>query len=138
MQLNRLRVSEDVDQKLRQLKSKLGLTPNLICRLGFCLSLREPGIPDPSAYDEKSNREFNRYTLTGEWDSLFVALLKQRCSKDGLITLKDIDDQFRAHLNRGVLLIYQRVKHLNDLCRLTTEIQSGLEPVIESDEVQNQ
>ena len=60
MQLNRIRVSEDVDQKLRQLKAKTGLTPNLICRIGFCLSLKEPLISDPTAYDEKSSREFNR------------------------------------------------------------------------------
>ena len=39
----------------------------------------------------------------GEWDSLIVALLKERNAADGL----DLDDdnlikQFRAHLNRGV------------------------------------
>lgn len=122
MQLNKIKVSEDVDQKLKQLKSKTGLTPNLLCRIGFCLSLREPDVPDPSAYDEKSNREFNRYTLTGSWDSLFIALLTQRCMRDDLRIPEDLEEQFRGHLNRGVLLLFQRVKHLDDLCRLVEEI----------------
>ena len=121
MHLNRIKVSEDVDQKLKQLKARTGLTPNLLCRIGFCLSLKESEIPDPSAYDEKSNREFNRYTLTGEWDSFFVALLIQRCANDGLEISENLEEQFRAHMNRGVLLLFQRVKHLNDLCRLIEE-----------------
>jgi len=124
MQLNRIKVSEDVDQKLKNLKAKTGLTPNLLCRIGFCLSLNEVEIPDPNSYDEKSNREFNRYTLTGAWDSLFVALLTQRCYKDNLKIPENLDEQFRAHINRGVILLFQRVKSLNDLCRLVEETNS--------------
>jgi DNA sulfur modification protein DndE len=131
MQLNKIKVSEDVDQKLKQLKAKTGLTPNLLCRIGFCLSLREPGIPDPSVYDENSNREFNRYTLTGAWDSLFVALLVQRCAKDKIFIPENIEEQFRAHINRGVLLMFQRVKHLNDICRLIEETRVDLVPTTE-------
>ncbi len=123
MQLNRIRVSEEVDQRLRSLKGKTGLTPNLLCRIGFCLSLREPTIPNPKDYDEGSAREFNRYTLTGQWDSLFIALLTERCYKDGLVVPDCLDDQFIAHLNRGVLLLFQRVKHLSDLSRLVVEVQ---------------
>jgi len=122
MQLNRIRVSEDVDQKLRNLKAKTGLTPNLLCRIGFCLSLNEIEIPNPKMYDEKSTRELNRYTLTGPWDSLFVALLTHRCYKDGLNVPEDLDEQFRAHINRGVILLFQRVKSINDLCRLVEEV----------------
>lgn len=132
MQLNKIRVSEDVDQKLKMLKGKTGLTPNLLCRIGFCLSLREPDIPNPSAYDENSNREFNRYTLTGAWDNLFVSLLSQRCAKDGLLIPEDLEEYFRAHLNRGVILLFQRVKNLDDLCRLIEEVNVSINPLIES------
>jgi len=45
MPFSRLYVSEDIDNKLRVLKMRTGLTPNLICRVGFCLSLSEPSIP---------------------------------------------------------------------------------------------
>jgi DNA sulfur modification protein DndE len=122
MQLTRIRVSEKVDQRLRFLKSRTGLTPNLLCRFGFCLSLREPGIPMIDDYKENPSREFNRYTLTGQWDSLFIALLKERCHRDDL-SEDELEDQFRAHLNRGVLLLGQRVKSLEDINRLVQELK---------------
>jgi DNA sulfur modification protein DndE len=123
MQMNRIRVSEEVDQRLRSLKGKTGLTPNLLCRFGFCLSLNDPSIPNPKDYAESSVREFNRYTLTGQWDNLFIALLKERCYIDGLPLPECLEEQFRAHINRGVLLLFQRVKHLSDLYRIIDEAQ---------------
>ena len=78
MKLTRLRLSKDASNRLRFLAGRTGLTPNLLCRIGFCLSLAEPFIPNPDAYPEEE-REFNRYTLLGEYDALFIALLKERC-----------------------------------------------------------
>lgn len=117
MNLQRLRVCDEVDSRLRILKARTGLTPNLLCRLGFCLSLNDPMPPDPAQYPEDSPREINRYTLTGQWDGLFVALLKERSSRDGFGD-QDLEDQFRAHVNRGVLLLYRQVRELSDLVRL--------------------
>lgn len=122
MQLTRIRVCKEVDQRLRYLKSKTGLNPNILCRFGFCLSLREPGIPQLDDYPDSSDREFNRYTLTGQWDSLFIALLKERCYKDRISDEK-LEDQFRAHINRGVILLGQRVKSLQDIDRLVQELR---------------
>lgn len=120
MQLNRIRVCETADNYLRLLKGRTGLTPNLLCRLGFCLSLREPTAPNPTDYDANSPLEFNRFTLTGPWDSFFVSLLKERCRRDGL-PLNGLEAQFVAHINRGVLLLFQRAKGLDDICRLVEE-----------------
>ncbi len=117
MNLNRLRVCEEADLRLRSLKARTGLTPNILCRLGFCLSLKDPTPPNPSLYPTDSQREINRYTLTGQWDSLFVALLKQRCEQDGFGE-DDWEDQFRAHINRGVLQLYKQVHSLEDIVRL--------------------
>ena len=92
--------------------------PNVLCRLGLSLSLMEPGIPKPGDYSTDGS-EFNRYTLMGEWDALIVALLKERCASDGLSLNNDsLVKQFRAHLNRGVMLLYTRVRGLGDLVRL--------------------
>lgn len=121
MKLTRLRVCKEADQRLMQLKAKTGLTPNLLCRIGFCLSLNDPTVPDPAKYPSDSERELNRYTLTGEWDMFFVALLKERCAHDGLDLETELEDQFRAHVNRGVLDLFHRVKHLGDLDRLVQE-----------------
>lgn len=120
---NRIYVSEEIDLRLRNLKSRTGLTPNLLCRLGFCLSLSEPGIPDIKLYGEEHAREFNRYTLTGQWDLFFFSLLRERVLEDGLDVEADLETQFRAHLSRGVLLLYKRLKNLENLADLVTEAQ---------------
>ncbi len=124
MKLNRIHLSEDSRHKLSILKGRTGLLPNVLCRLGFSLSLLESSIPNPENYPTDGS-EFNRYTLMGEWDPLIVALLKERCKTDGL-SLDDeiLVEQFRAHLNRGVELLYARVRGLSDLAALlTTETQ---------------
>jgi DNA sulfur modification protein DndE len=126
MNLNRLRVCEEADLRLRILKARTGMTPNILCRLGFCLSLKDPTPPNPEHYPEDGPREINRWTLTGQWDSMFVALLRERCVRDGFGEA-DYDAQFRAHVNRGVLALYKQVHGVEDLARLVpTERQNGL------------
>ena len=116
MKVTKLRFTKEASNRIRFVAGKTGLTPNLLCRLGFCLSLAEPTVPNPADYPEEE-REFNRYTLLGEYDSLFVALLKERCRKDG-VDLQKLSDYFRAHMNRGVILLQQRVKSVADLAEL--------------------
>ena len=123
MPLNRVYVNEQVDQRLRTLKARTGLTPNLLCRLGFCVSLAEPGVPDPQLYTHGQAREFNRYTLTGQWDTFFFALLRERLVADDLDPEEELETQFKAHLSRGVLLLYQRLKRLEDLATLVAGAQ---------------
>ncbi len=123
MTFNRLHVGKEVDLRLKNMKARTGLTPNLICRLGFCLSLAEPGIPDPRMYSDGNVREFNRYTLTGQWDTFFFSLLRERLVEDGLDLETDLETQFKAHLSRGVLLLYKRMKTLADLGTLVAESQ---------------
>lgn len=123
MALNRIYVDEDVDKRLRVLKARTGLTPNLLCRMGFTLSLDEPGIPDPGLYDREQAREFNRYTLTGQWDLFFFSLLRERLVQDGLDPEEHLEEQFKAHLSRGVGLLYQRLKKLEDIADIVSEAQ---------------
>jgi DNA sulfur modification protein DndE len=100
------------------LKARTGLTPNILCRIGFCLSLNDPTPPVPEDYLPNSDREIDRHTLTGPWDSLFVAMIRERCWQDGIIDEQQIAEQFKAHIDRGVLLLYKRVRSLNDLAQL--------------------
>ena len=121
MKLTRLRVGEEASQRLSLLKGRTGLTPNILCRIGFCLSLNDPSVPIPADYLPESDREIDRHTLTGAWDSLFVALLRERCHGDGLGEAH-LEAQFKAHINRGVLLLYKRVRDLNDLALLLPRV----------------
>ena len=116
MRLNKIVLSSEASERLKQLKAKTGLTPNILSRIGFCMSLSEPAVPNPDLYPEE-DREFNRYTLLGEWDDLYVALLRQRLLADGL-PQEEIEDQFRAHLHRGVLSLGRVAKGLPDVARL--------------------
>lgn len=135
MKLNSLRVCEEVSSRLSHLKGRTGLTPNILCRLGFTLSLNDPTIPNPADYPPDSERIIDRHVLTGPWDKMFVALIKERCKQDGLpLTDEELGEQFKAHINRGVLLLYKRVKSLNDLALLMprdlcqeaqTELEAG-------------
>ena len=112
MKLSKLRLSNEASSRLRFLAGKTGLTPNLLCRMGFCLSLSEQSTPNPSDYPEE-DREFNRYTLLGEYDPLFIALLRERLAADR--NRYSAEEAFRAHMNRGVLLLQQRLKDIDHL-----------------------
>lgn len=128
MKLTKLRLTKDASNRLRFLAGKTSLTPNLLCRIGFCLSLSEATIPDPAEYSDE-DREFNRYTLLGEYDPLFIALLKERCLQDGL-DFGRLPDYFRAHMNRGVTLLQQRVRSLSDISDLVSKTPRLAETVV--------
>jgi DNA sulfur modification protein DndE len=116
MRVNKIRLGKDASERLKHLKARTGLSPNILSRFGFCLSLSEAAIPNPAMYEDE-DREFNRYTLLGEWDDLFVGLLKQRLLEDNIPTAQ-LEVQFRAHLNRGILSLYGLMKNTSDLARI--------------------
>ena len=120
MKISKIRLTKDASNRLRFLAGKTGLGPNLLCRIGFCLSLTEPKAPNPKDFPEE-DREFNRYTLLGEYDVLFIALLRQRLHQDGT-DVKELVGQFRAHMNRGVVLLQQRVRTVADLAMLVDSV----------------
>ena len=87
MTFTRVSISVNATTRLIQLKGRTGLTPNILSRIAICYSLNDPTIPNPEEYDEKG-QEINRFTLTGEWDTFFIALVKERCINDGLNPIK--------------------------------------------------
>jgi DNA sulfur modification protein DndE len=62
-----------------------------------------------------------RYTLLGEWDDPFVDLLRERLAKDELAD-GVLEEQFRAHVNRGVISLFGLVKGIPD------SLELGLRP----------
>ena len=90
-------------------------------------------MPNPGDYPEE-DREFNRYTLLGEYDALFVALLKERCRRDG-VDFSQLPDYFRAHMNRGVILLQACVKSVSDVAALLPRSERGPESRLVEDEL---
>lgn len=121
LDLQRIPFSESVDQKMRTLKGRTRVTPNLLARVGFCLSLEETGVPSDPFESEGEGRMINRGTLLGENDATYVALLRtwvgQNCSGEAL-TQERFNALFIAHMNRGFELISSRMRSLSDLANL--------------------
>lgn len=117
VKFNRIKISTDATQKLRTLKGRTGLAPNILCRIALCYSLERDMSRNAFPTNEEG-MEFNRYTLTGEYDSMFVSLIKQRCIEDGLDPKAEFMDQFKLHLNNGIHSIYGKIKDISDLSNL--------------------
>lgn len=112
-EFNRIQIGTDATNRLRMLKGKTGITPNYLCRMGLCYSLNEPRPPTPKEYDN-DGQTFNRYTLLGEHDALYMALLKERMIQENKDPEEDLYDEFVAHLNRGVIRLHGNVSDLSD------------------------
>lgn len=117
MLAKKIQLDESSTQVLKTMKARTGLTHQYLCRLAFCLSLSEPGLPEPDAYNERGV-EFNRYTLTGEWDRLFVAYLREWLTQEQPPHDADEAAWFRAHINRGLSILQRRVRTLADVAEL--------------------
>lgn len=118
--LQRIPFTIEADNQLRMLKARTGITPNILCRLGFCLSLEENTIPATIKENTNWGREINRYTLLGKYDKLFVSLLVTRLLQDN-ISRTEIDKMFLAHINRGIKLLTARIKNVADFSLLTNK-----------------
>jgi DNA sulfur modification protein DndE len=113
------------------LKGDTGITPNYLCRIGLCYSLNEPRPPNPAEYDS-DGQTFNRYTLLGEHDALYMALLKERLLQEEMDPVEDLEEQFVAHLNRGVIRAFGNINDLTDFYDLIPEnLKSEEGPVAE-------
>jgi DNA sulfur modification protein DndE len=67
---------------------------------------------------DTAGKEFNRYTLLGENDSLYIALVKKRMLNEGYDPESQLETYFLAHLNRGIETLSGRVSDLTDLYEL--------------------
>ncbi|TCK02904.1 DNA sulfur modification protein DndE [Phorcysia thermohydrogeniphila] len=119
MKFNRIILDKKISQKLFILKGRTGLTPNILCRFGLILSLKDPTVPDPKWY-KQDGQELMRHVLLGDLDTILICLFKQRAYRDG-VNLKDeklLLELFRAHINRGAELLYNRIKNLSSIKEL--------------------
>ena len=120
MHYSKLKISADATSKLRSLRQRTGLTPNLLCRIAVMLSLAEGPLGNAPPPDEDGS-EFNAYTLTGEYGALCAALL--RWVEEGPFPEEPLDNgtllvRFRGHIHRGVGTLSVRAKTPNDILRL--------------------
>ena len=123
MSIKQIRLSSQARDQLIRLKTKTGITQwNIVCRWAFCLSLREDTPPTPIEVPADSTVEMTWHVFAGEYHELYLALLKERCHRDGLeLSDKELNRQFRLHLHRGIAYLASpnTIRSIADLVRLT-------------------
>jgi len=128
MSLKQVRLSSQAKDQLIRLKTKTGIQQwNVLCRWAFCLSLRQPTPPAPVEVPADSNVEMSWQVVGGETQELYLALLKERCQRDGLGASDEVlSNLFRLHLHRGIgyLAAPQTIRSVGDLVRLLPEAPS--------------
>ena len=122
MTIETVRLSENAKTQLILLKRKTGLQNwNVLCRWGFCYSLRQSSIPPAEKILTDSSIEMTWKVFAGAHPELYFALLVQRCHQDGLeLSDKILTEQFKLHLHRGIayLATYSQLKSIATLLHL--------------------
>lgn len=112
MHYSKLKISSEATNKLRTLKQKTGLTPNLLCRLALMLSLEEGALGNNIPLPDEDGSEFNAYTLTGEHTAIYFAFLRLvEESPDNILDNEILLDRMRGHIHRGVGALSVRAKN---------------------------
>src|SRR5579863_2414215 len=104
MSIKQIRLSTQAKEQLIRLKTRTGIAHwNVLCRWAFCLSLRQPSPPAALDVAADSNVEMSWPVFGGDAHEIYLALLKERCERDGLGTSEEVlARQFRLHLHRGI------------------------------------
>ena len=108
---SRLRISKKASEQLNHLSNRLELRRNIVCRLAIGRSLAEKGSVKNMKPKDSAGFEFNRYTLTGEYDEIFKALVKQHEKK--LDDREYISTFLRNHIERGIQFLYIEYQRIN-------------------------
>jgi len=119
LQFNRIKLSLRAQHLYGQIKHRTGLGSNISARYGLCLSLKDFSIPNPDEYDERG-MEILPSILFGEHEQIYLGLMKNRLKKDSKDN-SELNEMTRAHLNRGVISLSDRINGLGNFYKLIKE-----------------
>lgn len=117
LRFSRLRMSHRSQNLIALLKTRTGVTPNIVGRFAICMSLNDPSPPNPDEFDEGGS-EIHPSVLFGDYEDMFMALMIQRLNKDGLDPEIYLNKMLRAHFNRGVIALFARIHDISDFERV--------------------
>ncbi len=122
MAIEHIRLSQQAKDQLIKLKRVTGIEHwNVLCRWALCLSLAEQSVPPAAKIPADSNVEMSWKVFGGRYADLYIALVKERCVRDGLGTDPDtVAQQFRLHLHRGISYLFgnKSLRKIDDLVAL--------------------
>ncbi|WP_334162669.1 DNA sulfur modification protein DndE [Phenylobacterium sp.] len=125
MAIETVRIDEQGREQLIRLKRHTGIEHwNVLCRWALCASLAEPTRPPLRLFKGEAAVEIAWRVFGGPHHELYLALVKQRCARDGL-RLDDatLAEQFRLHLHRGLgyLAADRSIRSIGGLARKVEE-----------------
>lgn len=124
MKFSSVTLSGKSSNLLGKLKGRTGLRPNLLARFAICISIKEKSVPNPSEYD-KEGSSIEPAILFGEYEQLYMGLMKNRLKKEGMqdseLNDSKINEMTRCHINRGVVSLFSRIDNLGDFYDLIDE-----------------
>jgi DNA sulfur modification protein DndE len=122
MTIEYIKLSRQGKDQLIKLKRVTGIEHwNVLCRWAFCVSLAEQSVPPPARIPADSNVEMSWRVFGGRHAELYLALLKERCLRDGFpIDPETLSQQFRLHLHRGISYLFgnKELRKIDDLIAL--------------------
>lgn len=132
MAIEHIHISQQAKDQLIRLKRATGLTTwNVLCRWALCTSLAEATAPPKKKIPADSNVEMSWRVFAGTDGDIYLALLRERCIRDGLPTdANTVAEQFRLHLHRGIsyLAANKRIAGIDGLVALALERHRGSGP----------
>ena len=108
MSFSRIKPVEKCNKAIEQFKGKTEMVPISFVEWHCVVSLEETGAPNPAQYDQEG-QEFNRYTLTGEYDPLFSALVRRNWLKMVWKLMNLFDEQYIIK-NVNFLVLLEELK----------------------------
>ena len=113
---NRIKLSRKATDKLRYLKTKTGLTPNILSRIAIMLTIREGSdLSNSGVADMDGGQELNDTTLFGEYIYFYDILINQYIH-DKKLDLS-VSETIVAMVEIGVHKM-SHIKQLEQLCKL--------------------
>lgn len=119
MAFEHIRLSQQGKDQLIKLKRLTGIEHwNVLCRWALCVSLAENSVPPSMKIPADSNVEMSWKVFGGRYADVYLALLKERCVRDGFGTDTDtLSQQLRLHMHRGIsyLAANKSIKKIDNL-----------------------
>ncbi|RCK27751.1 DNA sulfur modification protein DndE [Thalassospira lucentensis] len=119
MHINKFRISPTATGHAKIVAQRAGLTPNLACRMAMLLSF-EAGPVTGNSEDYQDGQEFNAYTLFGDFQPIFIDMLKfvEFGLEDVDVNESVLLERLRLHIDRGIRQLSVRIKSPADAAEL--------------------
>jgi len=107
MSLEHIRLATQAKDQLIKLKRATGIKNwNVLCRWALCASLADKTPLIAKEINTDSSVEMSWKVFGGEYQAIYLALLKQRCKQDGCeISPQTLAQELKLHLHRGITIL---------------------------------